>query len=124
MSFKSKGNMEKTKKSSKTKISLFILLLLAILIAIALPSIIKSSKIKACEKQGGRWEYFLGRSRGFCNLPTSDGGKECFDSEECDGRCITYDSNGSNGICSRWKFTRGCHTYFEDGSAGTAVCVD
>ena len=43
--------------------------------------------LAACLEAGGRWEV-LGYSGPGCNLPTSDGGKSCTGSEECESACF------------------------------------
>ncbi len=42
---------------------------------------------ESCLAEGGRWEV-LGFSGPGCNLPTSDGGKTCQDSEDCESGCL------------------------------------
>ncbi len=41
-----------------------------------------------CIKQGGVWEKIGMRNIEQCNLPTSDAGKACNDSDQCEGTCI------------------------------------
>jgi hypothetical protein len=46
-----------------------------------------SPEQRACEEQGGQWGI-LGLSGWRCNLPTSDGGKVCYDNDDCESLCI------------------------------------
>ena len=101
----------------------------------------------ACMQAGGRWEV-LGFSGPGCNLPTSDGGKPCLDSEECESGCLgdpelvmitdrygppiinhqrmdeLNDQNDENtGFCSAWQQNFGCQVWVEKGQYA-AICVD
>jgi len=100
-----------------------------------------------CLANGGRWEV-LGFSGPGCNLPTSDGGEACQDSEECESGCLgdpdlvmsedefgnlilnqelAEKLNAANevnlGICSPWKGNFGCQMWVENGRY-VAICVD
>ena len=39
----------------------------------------------------------------FCNLKTTDTGKICTDSEQCEGYCITEDINSNSGTCTEYQ---------------------
>lgn len=84
-----------------------------------------------CLASGGRWEV-LGFSGPGCNLPTSDGGQACQDSEDCESVCLadpklvmTDDDPGEEqaGFCSPWKENFGCQVWVEEGRF-VEICVD
>ena len=92
---------------------------------------------ESCESLGGRWEKIGLSQEESCNLPTSDAGKICSDSSECQGSCIAELSkedldkvSGQNdfvytkGKCSRWKITAGCNAFVKDGKVENILCVD
>lgn len=78
---------------------------------------------ESCELLGGWWGT-IGRMRvEICNLPTSDAGKECSDSDECEGYCIAELSREdwdkaihgviySKGKCTAWISISGCPYLF------------
>lgn len=83
-----------------------------------------------CEARGGHWNVFRQ-----CIPPTSDGGKACSSSSECEGSCITELSpedlarvkNGETvhamGKCSAFKVVVGCLPLVENGTV-RIICVD
>jgi hypothetical protein len=84
-----------------------------------------------CLISGGRWEV-LGFSGPGCNLPTSDGGQACQDSDDCESVCLadpklvmTDDDPGKEqvGFCSPWKENFGCQVWVEEGRF-VEICVD
>jgi hypothetical protein len=99
-----------------------------------------------CRNKGGRWDI-LGFSGPGCNLPTTDAGQVCRDSEECEGVCFTDqegimketeaglfpDSEAIQvlnaqeeeivGFCSEWKFNYGLLILVENGEV-QVVSVD
>lgn len=103
-------------------------------------------KYQECIDQGGRWEV-LGFSGPGCNLPTTDGGKPCRNSDECESGCLAADEevmrqNGNGGFinhqrieelnaqggdlpgaCSPWRENFGCRVWVENGRYA-AICVD
>jgi hypothetical protein len=104
-------------------------------------------EFEACMQAGGRWEV-LGFSGPGCNLPTSDGGKPCLDSKECESGCLgdpelvmitdrygppiinhqlmdeLNEQNEENpGLCSAWQQNFGCQVWVENGKYA-AICVD
>ena len=106
-----------------------------------------ADEFAACVQAGGRWDV-LGFSGPGCNLPTSDGGKPCLDSAECESGCLgdpelvmLTDSFGSAiidhqridelnkqneenaGLCSAWQQNFGCQVWVEKGRYA-AICVD
>jgi hypothetical protein len=103
-------------------------------------------KYQECLDQGGRWEV-LGFSGPGCNLPTTDGGQPCRNSDECESACLAADEevmrpNGNGGFinhqridelnaqggdlqgaCSPWRENFGCRVWVENGRYA-AICVD
>lgn len=90
---------------------------------------------ESCEAQGGKWGNIGLSPEDVCNLPTSDAGKECSDSDECEGSCIAelskrdwdkavYGVVYTKGKCTAWKITVGCHAFVEDGKVEGILCVD
>jgi hypothetical protein len=99
-----------------------------------------------CKAQGGRWDI-LGFNGPGCNLPTTDGGKSCSDSKECESACLANsdeiwkkaesglrfpDSERIDeinaqgkviGACSNWRANFGCHVWVEEGQYAY-ICVD
>jgi hypothetical protein len=69
-----------------------------------------------------------------CVVPTSNGGKRCKDSSECDGRCIVDDWDGDrppsvgtkvSGTCEASNLTFGCFAEVRRGRiASRFLCVD
>jgi len=90
---------------------------------------------ESCEVLGGKWGRIgLSLEEG-CNLPPSDAGKECSDSDECEGSCIAELSeeeweNAIHGVvytkgkCTAWKITVGCRDFVENGKVEGILCVD
>lgn len=104
-------------------------------------------ELAACLADGGRWEV-LGFSGPGCNLPTTDGGRICTDSKECESGCLgdpdlvmitdrfgppipdhvsvdklNAKSEENSGICSPWQGVFGCQVWVEEGRY-VAICVD
>jgi len=100
-----------------------------------------------CISKGGRWEV-LGYSGPGCNLPTSDGGKQCRDFRECESACfgdpdqvMIRDEFGNllpdhekveklnslegekTGLCSPWQESFGCNVWLQQGRF-VVICVD
>ena len=101
-------------------------------------------KYQECMDQGGRWEV-LGYSGPGCNLPTTDGGKPCSKSDECESACLAADESAVRadgftpnlqridelnaqggdlpGACSPWQETFGCHVWLQNGRYAV-LCAD
>jgi hypothetical protein len=63
---------------------------------------------KACVAKNGIWGRQDGRGQvKGCNLPTSDAGKLCMDSSECESACVLDKVTGKNK-CYGWKIFKGC----------------
>lgn len=98
-----------------------------------------------CLASGGRWEV-LGFSGPGCNLPTSDGGKACRASQDCESACLAdpdqvdvmpgnhillqkkIDQLNSQkgekiGACSPWIENFGCQVWLQGGRF-VEMCVD
>ena len=54
---------------------------------------------------------------------TSDAGKNCADSEECEGACLSENENSTFGICDDYKIRYGCYYQIDNGSS-RSICVD
>ena len=90
---------------------------------------------ESCEALGGIWGRVGLSLNEECNLPTSDAGKECSDSDDCEGSCIAELSKEdqdkarqgvvyTKGKCTAWKITLGCQAFVEDGKVRGILCVD
>ncbi len=70
------------------------------------PSISK----KLCEKIGGKWGMWSNAVGAvpYCNPPTSDAGKVCLDSSECDSYCMAPEDTRygvqTTGACYGYEF--------------------
>ena len=74
-----------------------------------------------CVARGGSWSQVgLPGSPPTCDLPTTDAGRACSDSIDCEGECL---AQGKAGICSANVREFGCHSVFSYGSVGT-LCRD
>ena len=91
----------------------------------------------SCESVGGIWGVFDLTDTERCILPTSDAGKICTDSSQCEGPCIanitqeqysalieTQVPISATGYCSSWMTSAGCNAYVEDGMVNGIFCVD
>jgi hypothetical protein len=78
------------------------------------PGLSKNGSESECKKQGGSWDDVKGRGHVYgCNFPTSDAGKACQDSKECESVCV-------DKKCYGWKEFRGCGVIVGD----KVMCVD
>jgi hypothetical protein len=88
----------------------------------------------SCEALSGKWGRIGLDPEEYCNLPTSDAGKECSSSNKCEGSCIAKLSEEdwdkaihgvvyTKGKCTAWKVTVGCRAFVEDGKV-RILCVD
>jgi hypothetical protein len=88
-----------------------------------------------CLSKGGTWKRPGPRPTEECNLPTTDSGKSCTGSNQCEGVCLAELSpdqlrqgmNGkmyqTKGKCSSFIKIYGCHGYVYLGWA-SVVCAD
>jgi hypothetical protein len=89
-------------------------------------TIVKPDDNESCEFMGGRWVKTI-YGEEICFLTTSDGGKECFDSNECEGACLAelskeeedklsrMESVKTNGTCAESTPLIGIVTIVKDG---------
>lgn len=88
-----------------------------------------------CEAKGGVWKKIGIHPVEECNLPTTDGGKICSGSNECEGVCLAELSRDdlrqgmsgklfrTQGRCTDWIKVVGCRAYVYRGWA-SVVCSD
>ncbi len=88
-----------------------------------------------CASMSGVWKKLGPRPTEECNLPTTDAGKKCRSSKECEGVCLaklTKDQMRKGmsgrkfktlGQCSEWIKVLGCQAFVYQGWA-KVVCVD
>jgi hypothetical protein len=89
---------------------------------------LQSAKLSqpACKQRGGRWAGDVqgrGRLTG-CILPTTDSGKSCLDSSECEGVCLAQNNNLKDGRCNAWTNHKGCGIIVSEQGKRKVVCVD
>ncbi len=90
---------------------------------------------ESCEAKGGVWKKIGIRAHEECDLPTTDGGKICDGSQQCEGLCLADLSKEdiqkgmrgklfkTSGKCSSWIKIVGCRAYVYRGWA-SVVCAD
>lgn len=88
-----------------------------------------------CEARGGYWRPYGPGGRPECIPRTSDGGKACSSSSECEGSCIAElspedlarakegETVHANGKCSVFKVVLGCLPFVENGTV-RIICLD
>ena len=64
--------------------------------------------------------------QGMCIRATTDAGKSCSNSAECQGLCIATATSAKSGrgVCAQSNFNAGCRSTVERGVASPVVCVD
>lgn len=101
-------------------------------------SLITTPKDKeSCESQGGRWGSIGLSPEEVCVMPTTDAGKVCYDSSECQAACVATLTQGEYdwivrhhfpvfkaGTCTAWKGGVGCNAYVKNGVVNQILCVD
>ncbi|MEW5870381.1 MAG: hypothetical protein AB1894_13990 [Chloroflexota bacterium] len=100
----------------------------------AIPAVITDQA--SCEALGGKWGTVGPSPYEVCNLPTSDAGKLCTDSDACESGCVAdltqeqFDQvfrQGAvirtNGQCAAWHILVGCIPFVEDGVV-QIICMD
>ncbi len=80
-----------------------------------------------CLRRGGLWMNdhpagFLKRSG--CNEPTTDGGKPCADSSECESACVGDERIPSGGKCHGYRSFFGCGKRVKRGDSVAILCID
>jgi len=61
-----------------------------------------------CELSGGAWEKFGANKVERCNPKTTDAGKRCTDTAQCQGACFVTSPNATYGFCSEYRYFSGC----------------
>ncbi len=77
-----------------------------------------------CKEIGGKWGPRGMLEELICNPKTLDGGKQCTDSDQCQGKCISKTGQGNIGQCSEYELIYGCLTFFENGQPTPPICID
>lgn len=77
-----------------------------------------------CLKKKGKWGKIGLSESEKCNLKTSDSGKACNDSSQCEGSCIGEDISSKAGTCSGWRITVGCYYFVSKGKVDGRICAD
>jgi hypothetical protein len=89
-----------------------------------------------CKRIGGTWGRFGLMEVDRCNVMTSDVGKICKDSSDCEGACIADlteaehkkleagESLVKDGKCSKFELNYDCLPFVKDGKVKDIVCVD
>ncbi|MCV0412934.1 hypothetical protein [Nitrosarchaeum sp.] len=94
-------------------------------IAVGIIFIVDSEKFQ-CLLKGGIMLQGLS-SKPWCNLPTSDAGKECTDLSQCQGYCKPNNESELNneiiGICSEYMTSVGCFEWIYNGTI-EKICAD
>ena len=92
-----------------------------------------ASEAEACEEEGGVWGEFGTPAKEMCNIKTSDAGKTCTDSDQCEGYCVTK-SSGKNwiknasgelqvqGQCDDYRYPNGCRVFVESSKIDGNSC--
>ena len=91
----------------------------------------------SCQAAGGKWGRIGLNPREECNLPTSDAGVVCSDSNECESLCIAELSKAhqervmrdkaiiqTKGKCAAWHIIVGCIPRVENGQVREILCID
>lgn len=68
-----------------------------------------------CELSGGKWEKIGALKAEHCNSKTTDFGKNCSDSSECEGFCFVEKIYIKEGRCSEYIYFSGCVNAMENG---------
>jgi len=92
-----------------------------------------------CLAKGGKWKAVGIYPNEICNLPTTDGGKKCSSSNDCEGSCLAVDLTEEQrrslmrgekveievkGECTSWLRNFGCIGFVEDGKVDRFLCLD
>jgi len=91
-----------------------------------------------CLAKGGTWKPVGIFPSPICNLPTTDGGKECTSSNDCEGSCLavlTQDERSTlmkgekmdkevEGQCTSWVRNFGCIGFVENSRVDKFLCLD
>lgn len=86
-----------------------------------------------CLAQGGQWGWpgiphqeEPDDFQGTCIRRTSDAGKVCTSSNDCQGLCLATSESAvtRSGICAGNTFGSGCRATVEEGAPSPVICVD
>ena len=76
-----------------------------------------------CLAKEGRWGRFCMSPVQFCLLPTSDAGKSCTDSDQCESACVVVNDT-IPGNCYGWDpMPCGCWSFLHNGTINR-ICSD
>ena len=82
----------------------------------------------SCEQAGGKWGSWrdMLNATPECNLPTSDAGKECTDSSQCESYCQAEEGakrgDQASGRCYEWKSVYTCMQEVRGGVVDVTWC--
>ena len=77
-----------------------------------------------CEATGGSWGLFSGGPEESCFLRTTDAGRPCTNSDQCEGACEADQEGATTGACTKRRpVMGGCHAFVENGPART-LCIE
>lgn len=84
---------------------------------------------EVCIKQEGKWQPLGRQQKMACVLSTSDAGKPCANSSECEVACIVDNEKfeqgaKARGVCSASTNIFGCYSYVSNGVVEPTLCVD
>ena len=92
-------------------------------------TIVLPSTQEQCEAAGHRWGCRGVPGEGcpmICHAQTSDAGKTCKHSSECQGECVAVDEDAKSGTCSAHTTAFGCQFFLDDNrrAGDPALCYD
>ena len=76
-----------------------------------------------CIAQGGVWNKNDFSPRYWCVLKTTDSGKTCSDSNQCEGFCLADNETATSGKCSELIAPTGCFSPMKNGWVQGTVCI-
>ncbi|WP_050528136.1 hypothetical protein [Pseudorhodobacter aquimaris] len=79
----------------------------------------KSASHLACLNRGGSYVAAPGSGFMTCQIPTTDGGKQCRRAADCDGVCLAR-----SGTCAPVKPLLGCNAVLQDDGRRVELCID
>ncbi len=80
--------------------------------------------VEDCTAMSGTWGKIGTRSYEQCNIHTTDAGKRCSDSDDCQGMCVNNDPLSVQGKCSDLRIVVGCQSFVENGKTQPQKCID
>lgn len=82
-------------------------------------AVAKSPSQIACERRKGIWEEAAQGAAFFCQMPTSDGGKQCRKSTDCEGYCLAR-----SGTCAPISPMFGCQDILNEDGRMLTECIN